>query len=291
VEGEYMPNPDLDDQSQRALLWLKRVDSLPPFPAVIQETLSLLDSDRSNASDIARAVSKDEAITARILRVVNSAFYGARGKVTTVSHAVTLLGLEQLRMVVMGVALLDQGDAREPGATWNRKMVWEHSWASARWAQALAWGTRYEPAEEASIAALLHDVGKIVIGASEPREFTEAVALASTTGLVSWEAEDRVVGFNHVETGKLVAERWRFPAAIHQTIALHHSAWPLPIDAGDAGGRRLVHLLAIAKVANGAAKESLGEQPHFDAGRDTAFPISSPQLAAKVADVDLLLRM
>ena len=266
------------------------MESLPPFPAVVRETLALLDSDRSNASDVGKVVSKDEVITAKILRVVNSAFYGARGQVTTASHAVTLLGFEQLRMVIMGVALLDKDQSRDPSIAWNRKVVWEHSSASARWAQALALATKYPSAEEASVAALLHDVGKIVIGTSTPREFTEAVALASTSELASWEAEDRTVGFNHVEAGRMVAERWRFPVLIRETIVLHHSPWSLYAAPEETGGRKLKHLLAIVQVANTAAKESLAAQPQ-GAWRETSFSITPQQLAERVAEVELLLRM
>lgn len=283
-----MPNPNDGDQGRRTLQWLRRVENLPPFPAVVLEALDLLDDERSSGSDVAATIGKDEAITAKILRVVNSAFYGVRGQVTTVSHAVTLLGFEQLRTVMMGVVLLDVGQSHDPGAAWNRKMVWEHSWATARWAQALARMTQYQSAEEASVAGLLHDVGKIVIGASAPREFTESVALSSNTGLVSWEAEDRAIGINHLETGKMVAERWRFPPVIRGTIALHHSRWPLPIDRTSAENRRLVHLQAVIQVANHAAKESLAEQPYDSAAE--SFPISSQKLAEKVVQVDLLLR-
>ncbi len=285
-----MLRPDEDDQSLKTLMWLRRVESLPPFPAVVQETLALLDSDRSSASDIGKVVSKDEAITAKILRVVNSAFYGARGRVTTISHAVTLLGFQQLRMVIMGVVLLDKDQSRDPSVTWNRKAIWEHSSASARWAQELALATKYPSAEEASVAGLLHDVGKIVLGTSTPREFTEAVALASTSELASWEAEDRVIGFNHVEAGRMVAERWRFPAIIHETIALHHSPWSLSAPPAELGGTRLKHLVGIVQTANTAAKESLAELPPSD-GQELSFPITPQRLSEKAAEIDLLLRM
>ncbi|MHB0869397.1 MAG: HDOD domain-containing protein [Chloroflexota bacterium] len=283
-----MTDPTGHDRKRRADLWLNTVNNLPPFPTVVQEATALLDSNRSSARDVARVISRDEAITTKILRVVNSAFYGAPGEVTTVSHAVTLLGFEQLRLLIVGVALLEQGRVRNPLADLARKRIWEHSTACARWSQELARATRYPLVEEAAVAGLLHDVGKVVLAVSSPREFTNSVAVSHAEGIASWEAEEKALGFNHVETGKMVAERWRLPSVVRRSIGFHHSPWPLGLDDNEKDAEKLKHLLAIVRVANHAAKQSLAQHP-ADEPPEPGIVVGSEDLLQRVYEVNSLV--
>lgn len=265
------------------------VNSLPPFPAVVREVMALLDSERSSAADVARVIGKDEAITAKVLRLVNSAFYGVPGRVTTVSHAVTLLGFEQLRMVVMGVALLEQGRTRNPVGERARRTLWEHSTASARWAQELARATRYRPAEEAAVASLLHDVGKIVLVVANPREFVNSMALSQAEGIPSFEAEEKTVGFNHVETGRMLCKRWSLPPGVSHAVAMHHHPWSPSMELEEGDSAKLKHLLAIVRVANRASKEMQSGQPLDDEDGEPTVAITPEQLLEKVLEVNALL--
>ncbi|MGE5620490.1 MAG: HDOD domain-containing protein [Sphingomonadaceae bacterium] len=282
-----MTDPAGQSRKRRADQWLNTVNNLPPFPSVVQEVMALLDSNRSSAKDVARVISRDEAITAKILRVVNSAFYGTHSEVTTVSHAVTLLGFEQLRLLIVGVALLEQGRVRNPLADQARKRIWEHSTACARWSQELARATRYQPVEEAAVAGLLHDVGKVVLAVSSPKEFTNSVVMSQAEGISSWEAEEKSMGFNHVETGRMVAERWRLPSVVRYSIGLHHSPWPLGLE-DDKDAKKLQHLLAIVRVANHAAKQSLAQNPADDAS-EPRIVVSPEVLLERVYEVNGLL--
>ncbi len=164
---------------------LRDMKGLPPLPSVVQQATALMENKGSGSADLARVVSQDEVITGKILRVVNSAFYGLSGKVSTVSHAVALLGFEQVRLLILGVALFETGKVRSEVATHNRELVGQHSFTCARWAQAIAKHTRYQPVEEAFMGGLLHDVGKVLLAVAEPKQFAAAIKLAHTRhGLV-----------------------------------------------------------------------------------------------------------
>ena len=284
-----MADAGTDDRTRHTLLWLRRVRNLPPFPPVVREALATLEDDRSSALDIARIIGKDEAIAARVLRLVNSAFYGVRGKATTISRAVTLLGFEQIRTLMIGAALFDQTWARDRVAEHNRRMLWEHAIACARWAQELAVLTRYEQLDEASLAGLLHDVGKIALGVSSPGEFAASVALSQSEGIPSCEAEDRVLGIDHLETGRMVSEHWRLPAMVRGAVVLHHGPWPPLIDEFTPEPQRLRHLLAIVRVANDASKQSLSERPLGEDAGVFQMAISAEELIERALQVDVLL--
>lgn len=288
-EDVRMVDAGMDDGTRRTLLWLRRVRNLPPFPPVVREALAILEDDRSSARDVARIVNRDEAIAARVLRLVNSAFYGVRGKATTISRAVTLLGFEQIRALMIGVALFDQTWARDPVAERNRRVLWEHAIACARWARELAVLTRYEQLDEASLAGLLHDVGKIALGVSCPREFAASVALSHSEGTPSYEAEHRVLGIDHLETGGMVSEHWRLPFMVRGVVALHHGPWPPRLDESAPEPRRLRHLLAIVRVANDAGKQSLSERPPGEDAGEFQIAISPEELIERALQVDALL--
>lgn len=283
-----MVNMGKEDPRARADRWLHTVNNLPSFPPVVQEVLKFLDDRNSDARTVAALISKDAAISAKLLRLVNSAFYGLRAEVTTISHAVALLGLDQLRLLLVGVALLEQGRARNPHLDQVRKILWEHSFASANWAQQLAKATRYTPVEEAAVAALLHDVGKIALAAVDPKLLLQAMRQSVSERIPSPQTEERLLGFNHVETGKLIADRWRLPHTVRNAITFHHHQWPIGLQDAEPDHSRMKHLIAIVKVANEASKEGVTLQTLAEAV-DASVNITPEALIQRVYAVNSML--
>jgi HD-like signal output (HDOD) protein len=123
----------------RAAAWLHDLRALPAISAFAQQALSLLQDPSSRPADIARIIGQDEALTTRVLQVVNSGFYALPGKVSTISHAVTLLGFQQVYLLVLSVALFQHGRFANQRAKANRELVWRHSCRPAR---AFCWRRR-----------------------------------------------------------------------------------------------------------------------------------------------------
>jgi len=285
-----MHSRSLQQADQSMEVWLKNIKRLPPVPVVIQQAIALLDNKTSRYGDIGKVLSQDEAITAKILQVVNSAFYGLPERVGTVSHAIGLLGFEQVCVLLLSLAVFQSKKITDPLATTNREVVWHHSLSCATWAQAIAAKVRYQPSEQAFVGGLLHDVGKIVMAISTPEEFASAAELGQREGIGSCQAEKDVIGVDHVKIGMLVSEHWKFPDIIHDCIALHHDEWPPVLEDGSPYMSKLRQLLAIVRVANSGSRLYAAEvSPADEAGRESHGSLPMEAISALAEEVNELL--
>jgi len=280
-----------DELRATVLDYLDDPRRLPPVPTVIQEASSMMNDGRSGAADLARVVGRDEAITAQILRIANSAFYGMSGRIRTLSQAITMLGFEQLRILLLGTYLFESRTIRDDRFAACRRAVWRHSMTCAGWAREIAATTHHEPVEEAFIAGLLHDIGKVVLAAIAPAETHDALRLSLTEGLDSVEAERRILGIDHTETGGILAEHWKLPNILRGCISQHHSFSFMSIEGrSDHPDEKLRRVLAIVRVANIASH--LFEAAGLDSGDEHGEGSRhDPQILTElVAQVDALLQ-
>ena len=202
---------------------LRQVRDLPPLPAAVLRVLELTDDPNAGAADIARALATDQALAARTLKLANSAFYGASRRVATISEAVVTLGLRTTRNLVMATGcreMLEQnvaGYALPPGA------LWRHSLACASAAQALAVQARIRATEEAFVAGLLHDIGKVVLNTYLREQFVPVLIRARSGGIPFAQAEQEILGFDHAEAGARLLERWNLPSSLVSAVRYHHA--------------------------------------------------------------------
>lgn len=201
---------------------LKEIRDLPPFSAIANRALKLTNDPRASAVDISRVISYDPAFTARVLRMANSAYYGFARKVTTVSEAIVILGYETLKSVVLALTLQKFYDNEIRGYGLEKGDMWKHSVGCALAARLLATQVKYPAVEEAFVAGLLHDVGKVILNEYVRDEIDEIIELAGSQGLSFAEAEKRVLGFDHQDIGSKVAEKWNFSDTIVEAIRCHH---------------------------------------------------------------------
>lgn len=201
---------------------LKEVRDLPPFSAIANRALKLTNDPRSSAVDISRVISYDPAFTARVLRMANSAYYGFARKVTTVSEAIVILGYETLKSVVLALTLQNFYDREIKGYGLEKGELWKHSVGCALAARLIANQVKYPNIEEAFIAGLLHDVGKVLLNLFVKEELYQIIEMAGSQGLSFAEAEKRILGFDHQEIGAKVANKWNFNDKIVEAIQYHH---------------------------------------------------------------------
>ena len=246
------------DRGQVELV-LRKVEALPTLPAVAARLLALTSSDDASTREVVRLVSSDPALTARVLAMCRSAARGVRGEVATVERAVVLLGFGAVRAAVLSVQVLDWSrrlaEARQPGddaaAGLDLQAFWLHCLAVASAAEVLAsdLGDAAIRPDEAFVAGLLHDVGKLALDAALPRAHAKAVEVARQHAAPLDEVERRVLGIDHPTAGKRLAERWGLPHRLQDAIWLHASPFEsLP----GVEHRRLVGLVRLANtVARG----------------------------------------
>ena len=246
--------------------FLADLRELPTLPTVVAEVMVTLDKPTSSARDLERLVANDQAIAARLLKLANSAFYGIPSKVTSLSRAITLLGFNTVRSLVLTIGVLDKFSGPSGGRYFDRGEFWEHSLSVAVASKLLATKDPSVNPEEAHIAGLLHDLGRVVADYCQPDRFHEAMRRTYEEGENPLEAERNELGLSHDEIGALVAEQWHFPDFIREAMAYHHQ----PEQAEHFQG--IVQIVSLADAIVVAFKEQ------ERAGDDYVIPELDPSL-------------
>jgi len=198
-----------------------KVGELPPIPAVILESMKLLNDPSSTVKKIQEQILLDQALTAFILKVANSALYGLRKEVSTITYAINLMGYNTTRSIL--TAYLSKNLYSSKGNKLIQTMLWKHSISSAVFGKKIAEHIHKVNSEEAFIASLLHDIGKGVLLKNKTDEFERSVQMIYNDNLTSIDSERSILGFTHVELGFLLMNNWRFSENIIETVIYHHN--------------------------------------------------------------------
>lgn len=199
---------------------ISRLRSIPSLPTLYNEITAALQQESPSLDQIARIISKDVAMAAKILQLSNSAFVGSSGRVSSLVHALSLIGTETVRTLVLSVHVFSQFDGK-PQIRASLSALWEHSVAVASLAQRIAGRENCAKAmvEQSFTAGLLHDVGKVVLLAEMPREYHEIFeAQPGATKTL----ERQRLGCTHAEVGAYLMSIWGLPFSLVHAVAFHH---------------------------------------------------------------------
>lgn len=208
---------------------LSRVDDLPPLPAVATRVMGMAEDDKTSAMDLAQVLATDQALTAKLIRISNSAYYGFARRISTVREAVVMLGFKQVRQVAVGASLMN-AFKRGQDDGFDLDLFWGHSVAVAVAAEALAKKSFAVKPEDAFTAGILHDIGRLVLRQVMPGEFAQAVAMARRGECSLHIAEQIATGYSHDEVGKALGELWKFPGHLVDAVGCHHDESLTPGD-------------------------------------------------------------
>jgi len=192
------------------------------MPHVLSVLLSELESDKSSASSIAEIISKDISLTARILRVANSSFYGRSSEIATIDKAVTLLGMKAVKALALSVSMFDLAGGISHVNIIDFKEFWRHNLEMAVISRQLAELIKSCQPEEAFVCGLMHDLGVLFFIQEYPEEYAQTLKLAES-GKRLEDAERQVMHLSHSEVGAMIATAWNLPEIIRQSIAEHHN--------------------------------------------------------------------
>jgi HD-like signal output (HDOD) protein len=202
---------------------LEKLNSIPTIPAIIRPLFSYMEKpvDQMEVKRIVDMISCDESIAAQCLRMANSALYFLPQVVKTVHGAVIVLGVEQVREILLACSLLNV--LPEEQNLLPALALWEHSLGCALLSRELALRIDYPDPERAYLAGLLHDLGELINLVAFPGETRACLARAAAEQMPLVELELASIGFTHCDSGSVVAEMWRLPYHLGEVIRFHHS--------------------------------------------------------------------
>lgn len=200
---------------------VRNLQDLPSLPTVVMELLTAIDQDDVDISVLAKKVSHDQALTAKTLRLANSSLYGLQVKVTTIQQAITFLGFHTTRNLITAAAITGCfAHGQCPG--FDDRAFWRHSIATAACCKVIARRMRYNQ-DYAFTAGLLHDIGRLVLIRGYVEQYQLVLAYQKENDSYLIDAEQAVMGVDHVVAGVVLAEHWQFSDTIKSAIAYHHS--------------------------------------------------------------------
>jgi putative nucleotidyltransferase with HDIG domain len=244
---------------------LRNVRNLPTLPDVAVRLLEMGESPTASMRDLARWIEKDTALAARVLKLVNSSFFGVPREVTSVRHALMILGMAHLRNLVLSSAVSNLFDQQGSVGGFSRREFWKHCVAVAGAARTIAAVRGLLDPETAFTAGLIHDIGKLVMDRYLHEDFVKVVALLEDPERTMSAAEIEVLGVHHAEIGHHLVAHWNLPEVLRMAVGFHHEPQTAPQHAAVA---------ALVGVA-----DAMVRQLHIGSGGGADHPLSEQALA------------
>jgi len=202
------------------------VKEVPTLPIVYQQLFSKMSNPNVSVPQLAEIVSKDQSLAIKILKLVNSAFYGYKKEITTISRAMVILGFRTVRNAALAISVFDYVSGCAEDDKFPIEDFWKHSLCTASAAKVLGQKVGIKQQEETFVCGLLHDVGKLIMKKYFEDDFNEVVDLAVNEGL-SWSAaEQKILAVNHCSLAKAVLRSWNFPPNLVEAVQFHHTLSP-----------------------------------------------------------------
>ena len=231
---------------------IQRSSQIATLPAVAVQIIRLCEDPESTIEDLNNIVVGDPVLGVRILKLVNSAYYGMTGQIKTIKHAILLLGLRSVKNVVIAASLVKLSRHGKVGSRFSADDLWQHSIAVATGARILAQHSNYVSPDEAFLAGLIHDIGIVIEMQTFGAPFVKMIdALDADETLTFRKAEETELGASHETFGAGLCRAWNLPSSLQFATGYHHRPWELPEE-----HRRLPAIVHIADIL--AAKGGLG---------------------------------
>jgi HD-like signal output (HDOD) protein len=248
---EYLPpeEPSAPDREPTREFLEKFIDqdiALPEIPAIVIELNEVIADPLSTADKMAQVINKSPSLTALLLKIVNSSFYGLPSRVDRVSLAVTLIGTRELSSLALGISIMTMFRSI-PSSLLTMRSFLKHSLACGIAARLLAAQKTLRQTEQMFTAGLLHDIGRLILFIYFPEEALGALRQARHTSERLYRVEKQRLGCHHAQIGQFLLGRWRLPLIIENTVCFHHE----PANAPDPVPAAIVHVADLLVNALG----------------------------------------
>lgn len=219
---------------------IDQLDSLPALPRLMTKLNEMVNNPMVSVEEIAVEIGKDQTLAVKILKMVNSAFYGFPNRISSLSHALVLLGFDIIHGLIISTTSFDYMKDQ-------MTELWSHSMGVSQTAGYIA-AKIYEPEpEELSLAGLLHDIGKVIFKIKIPEKYDKMVAAAHKTGVSTLAAEKQLFGFDHAQVALWICDKWSLPERLSAPLGYHHDLKNAPKF------ERKVAIVALSNMLSSAA--------------------------------------
>lgn len=256
-------NPD------KVSMLISKINSIPTLPTVACRVMEITADPNSSSDDLAKVIVPDISLTSKLLKMANSPFFGAIRKVTTLQHAITVLGFKEVRNLVISAVVFESFMKIEKNGNYDIRKFWRHSFVCGLAAKIIATDTK-NAGNEFFVAGLIHDIGKLAIYITLPNEFLKLVEATRHLKLkfMAFETEKRIIGMTHDEVGMRLLKKWMFPESLLTAVGFHHrlqetgkkSLLPVVVHVADI----FAHIYEMQAVVE--------DDSHLQTDRQTLYP-------------------
>jgi len=221
---------------------LMNLGDLPALPQITNRIIELTADPESTNQEICDLINRDQVLVAKVLRLVNSAYYGLPRKVAAVSEAVALVGMQTLRTLVIGASVYKTLEGLQKKPVRIYKDIWHHALACAVSSRLIAAELMIRQKDHAFTAGLLHDIGRVILVTLCIEQYQQVFELAEVRGCCLIEAEIEILETCHTEVGKMVAHKWNLPMTLVDPIGYHHEPF------SDCSNQELVQIVYLGNI-------------------------------------------
>ncbi len=201
---------------------LSNIQNLPALPVVVNNVIKLTQNPDSTAFEIAEAIAQDQTLASKVLRTANSAYYGFPKKITTINYAIVVLGLNNIKNIVLSTSIMAQFPMMGKDSLFDLKDFWKHSLLCGIISKKISSHIGIKNSDEIFMCGLLHDFGKLILYNFLNKEFVQALELSRKNNIALKDAEAKIFGFDHSAIGALLLRKWSLPPAMVNSVEFHH---------------------------------------------------------------------
>ena len=257
---------------------VKKAEALPAMPGVVTQVLEITSDKDFSMNQLTKVISLDAGITAKVLKVANSPFFALRNKATSLQVAVPQLGSQNVVEIALGMAVSPMFARGQKGYQLEKGQLWRHSMATALISSWLCKKVSLPDQPTIFTAALLHDVGKMILNEFVSEKTEEINYLIEEEGWQMCDAEKKVLGVDHSGIGAYVAKKWHLGRPIKEAVFYHHQPAEAPKPRHTTNAVALANYLATQAGENGGAPTNNGEAPQVSLWELNVYPHQLPEM-------------
>jgi putative nucleotidyltransferase with HDIG domain len=263
--------PDIDALVQK-------IEKIPTLPIISKKIMEITGDEQASFKKLVGIIEKDQTLAVKMLKIANSAFYGFVSKVSSLEHALVVLGTNQVKSIVLGSSVYSFFSKSET-TNFDRTRFWKHAIICSQVATFLGKHFKIRKDDSLFLAGLIHDVGKVVLDQYFPDEFLRIVDHVSSAGTTFSDAEGKILGTTHYQVAAKLLKQWKFPDRVIMQVLYHHAPW---YDIHFTTNSKIIYLANIfTKLAGYACHpdekaidlHELADSPEIGFVREGGFPL------------------